>query len=55
MSAESLRQQQNRRYNLDLNSAMLLSQGDVVSVLAESGLGQYAQFYPMVLLRIPSH
>ena len=39
---------QNRRYNFDINSSMILSQGEVVSVLAESGLGQYTQFYPMV-------
>lgn len=36
----------NRRYNIDLTSAMLLSNGAVVDVLAKSGLGQYCQFYP---------
>lgn len=36
----------NRRYNIDLTSAMLLSNGDIVDVLAKSGLGQYCQFYP---------
>ena len=36
----------NRRYNIDLTSAMLLSNGGIVDVLAKSGLGQYCQFYP---------
>ena len=45
-----LLQKNNRRYNLDLTSALLLSRGEVVNVLAESGLGQYAQFYPLVFL-----
>ena len=40
---------QNRRYNFDINSSMILSHGEVVSVLSESGLGQYTRFYPMVL------
>ena len=47
-SMEDYLKSQNRRYNLDINSSMLLAGGEVVSVLAESGLGEYMQFYPMV-------
>lgn len=47
-SMEEYLKSQNRRYNLDINSSMLLAGGEVVSVLAESGLGEYMQFYPMV-------
>ena len=47
-SMEDYLKSQNRRYNLDSNSSMLLAGGEVVSVLAESGLGEYMQFYPMV-------
>ena len=50
ISVEEHLLKQNRRYNFDINSSMILSQGEVVSVLAESGLGQYTQFYPMVVL-----
>ena len=45
-------QKNNRRYNVDLASAMILSGGEIVDVLASSGLGQYAQFYPMVFFLI---
>ena len=38
----------NRKYNIDLASSMILAGGEIVDVLANSGLGQYCQFYPMV-------
>lgn len=50
ISVEEHLSKNNRRYNLDINSSMLLAHGDVVAVLAESGLGEYTQFYPMVII-----
>lgn len=41
-------EQNSRKYNIDIASAMILAGGEIVDVLANSGLGQYCQFYPMV-------